>query len=490
MRKSKLELLREKKQKEMPRTEVDLRGLASLLLGGPPSQTQWEFICDDSRIKFLKGVAGGAKTSTIAAAGFLRALLQPGSKGFVSRHDYNDLMDTTAGRFNEMLNRLPRGVLLERDKAPPMKWWIRPVMDGEPSQITFMGLKDDIVGVEADWWVIDEVNEVPEARVHQVNARLRNLVGEKYGFMLAGAFNPPDKNHWLYEACTGMNPQDKKIREPWVKLYEPNARENEHNLPRGYYSDLALTMPEDQRQRFIEGVWGTTFEGKPVYREFSYGMHVRDLQYDPYQPLLRFHDFGHAHPYTCWAQFDDEGRLLVLLERMGDGIEIGPWIDTIKAQTVRSFPACRTVLDFGDPAAKQKKDTGSTLAELLKAGIILRYRVTRIDEGVRLIRMRLDKLVKGKPAIMFDRRGCPVLIQAMRGGYHLDDMGLKPVKDGVYDHPADAFRYGCVNVFHGAGEGIPVASLVDASDNIPDSVEYDPHEDVRNYAAMESMNDE
>jgi hypothetical protein len=169
--------------------------------------------------------------------------------------------------------------------------------------------------------------------------------------------------------------------------------------------------------------------------------------------------------------------MLVLYEQVGDQEEISPWIQRIKTVTAQRFPGARNILDFGDPAAKQKKDTGSTLAELNRAGIILRYRTTRIDEGVRLIRMRLEKLIKGKPAMMFDRRFTPMLIQAMRGGYHLDESGLKPVKDGIYDHSADGFRYGCVNVFHGPGEGVPMSSLIEYGDNIPDNVEYDSRSD-------------
>jgi hypothetical protein len=96
-----------------------------------------------------------------------------------------------------------------------------------------------------------------------------------------------------------MNAEDRRVSEPWVKLYEPGARENAVNLPESYYDDLAKTMPMDQRQRFIEGVWGTTFTGKPVYREFNYDIHCKDLQWlGPDVPLMRFHDFGYRRPYT------------------------------------------------------------------------------------------------------------------------------------------------------------------------------------------------
>jgi len=33
----------------------------------------------------------------------------------------------------------------------------------------------------------------------------------------------------------------------------------------------------------------------------------------------------------------------------------------------------------------------------------------------------------------------------LRGGYARDDHG-RPIKDGVFEHPADALRYGVINV--------------------------------------------
>lgn len=487
MRKSKLEVLRDKKRKEMKPVETDIDGLFKLMLNGEFNPTQREFIYSPNRIKAYMGPAGCAKTSTLAAAGLGRALFQPGSKGFVSRNDYNDLMDTTALRMQEMLLRLPKGILLDRDKSPPMKWWIRPIVEGDPSQITFVGLKDDIVGVEADWWIVDEANEVEEVRFHQINARLRNIVGKQYGFMMGLAFNPPVKHHWLYTACTGFNDADRKVSDPWMTLFKPQSKENIRNLPDGYYEALAKTMPEDQRQRFVEGEWGTTFEGKPVYREFNFGIHAKSLAFDPYLPLMRFWDFGYGHPYCGFAQFDECGRLLILREKFGTDVEIVPFIEQCKALTVQCFPGARNILDFGDPAAKQKKDTGSTLAELWRAGIQLRFRASRIDEGVRLLRMRMEKFIQGKPAFMIDKDNCTVLLAALRGGYHMDELGLKPEKDGYYDHSADALRYLAINVFHGPGEGVPIASLTDSGSNIPDSIEYDPSYDVSHRADPEDF---
>lgn len=460
MRKSAVERLREAKRKKQGPIQLTFEGLLLLLLDGDrePEQrvmlpTQRDFIYDPARIKAYKGPAGCAKTSTICAAGLMRALFQPGSKGLVSRYDYNDLMDTTKLRMEDMLARLPQGVLLDRDKSPPEKWWIRPIVgngdDDEVSEITFMGLKDNKGSYEFDWEIVDEADECDEAVIRLLNSRLRNRVkGQDLPYALMLAFNPPDKTHWLYPACTGFDHQERRVGEPWMKLFEPQPSENTRNLPKDYYEQLASGLTEDQKRRLVDGEWGGTFPGQPVYREFKYGFHTRDLstKYDPYSTLYRFWDFGYNNPACIFAQMDHEGRLLVLREKLAQKIEIGPFAELVKGETEKHFPGHRDIRDYGDPAVRQKKDTGSTLVELGKVGITMMYRLMSLDDSIRQVRMAFSKLIAGEPYIQIDPRHAPVLTAAMRGGYHLDKTGTKPVKDDYYDHAADAFRYGVINV--------------------------------------------
>jgi hypothetical protein len=498
VRKSFREKLAEAKREAATQTEVaGFDGVLRLLLGGEPRPTQYTFICDPTRIKGYKGPAGCAKTSTIVACGLLRALFSPGSKGLIARHDYNDLMDTTALRAEEMISRLPKGVLIDRDKSPPMKWWIRPIpredaggtLHDEPSQITFMGLKEALGSYEFDWAIVDEADEVVAARVHEINTRLRHTKGFKSPFMLAVAFNPPDKHHWLYEACTGRDYKDKKVAEPWIKLFNPVPNENAVNLPPNYYETLAKTLTEDMKQRLVDGEWGSTFTGAPVYRGFKYTTHVKDnIPFDKERPLLRGWDFGYYRPACVWAQMDSLGRLVALREYLGSQQDATEFARTCKKLTSEWFPDAVSVVDFGDPAVVQKKDTGSTLGILAKEGILMRYRPSKIEEGVNIIRRTLNLMIDGEPAMQFDRRGAALLIQAMRGGYHLeekvedggtDSKGLKPVKDGFFEHIADAWRYLCLNVMnmHGSYVESMLQSAAEAfTGGLPTDLSFDPTE--------------
>lgn len=476
MRKSNLEKYVEAKAKKSPTTELNsIDDLAKLLVDGdrPPDQrrlnpTQKAFIYAPDRLTAYKGPAGCAKTSTGCAKIFLRALLEPGTKYLIARHDYNDLMDTTALRMQEMLSRLPPGTLLGRDKTPPMKWYIRPiggahVTSDDPSQITFMGLKEALGSYEFNGAFVDEADEVEEARVHEINTRLRHK-GGNYNVSLA--FNPPDVNHWLYTACTGLDGQNRHVKPPFLKLFEPQPDENVANLPPDYYKYLTESLPEDMRQRLVDGLWGSSFPGAPVIRQFRRSLHVakEPLVFTSEGTLFRFWDFGYGHPACLWVQVSWNGRFRILRELLGKQQEAASFARRVKALTTEWFPTALRVMDYGDPAVKQKKDTGQTLAVIHNEGITIHYKNHSFDGSLQLLRRQFERLIEGEPAILIDKR-CTFLISGLSGGYHLKDDGTTPVKDGFYDHLIDALRYGVDNV---------IGAEVQHNANIPTSVAYDP----------------
>lgn len=462
--------------------------LVALILGGPPNPTQTEFINDYCELVEGKedsgweaaymGPVGCAKTSTMLAKAWLQLLWEPGCQILISRQNFNDLKDTTYKRMEEMLARLPPNTLIERSKSPPIKWTIQPIGDtGEFSSVTFMGLTDSLGSYEFHSAYIDEADEVDFHRFNEVRGRCR-LKG--HSRIVACAFNPPSEDHWLYTECTGLDIRGRKVRDPGLKLFVPQPRENEHNVRAGYYDDLRRRFPPDMVRRLVEGQWGSTFMGQAVYgSEFKRDWHVRETKFDDFLPLFRFWDFGYRYPVCLWAQATDDGGLNILREDMGQDIELRPFANKCKAITAREFPGARNVIDYGDPAAVQKKDTGSTLGHLHQEGITLRYIKSFIDDGLRAVRHLLSRTVRGAPAFTIDRR-CHISIRALEGGYHYPNDGegdpAKPVKDGYYDHPMDALRYGVVNVFGPIGTtnvGLSAAKI----GALPENISYDPSQD-------------
>lgn len=507
MRKTALEKIRDAKLQSSKPVEVGgMEGLYSILLNGPINPTQLELIqAKEEELAYL-GVVGAAKTSAICLLGWLLVLTEPGYRLLVARRDANDLKDTTYKRMEEMLGRLPKGTLIGRDKSIPIKWYIRPIGDtDEVSEITFMGLRERPSSYEFDGAIVDECDEVDESIFNEVRSRCR-LKGKTN--KIAVAFNPTDEDHWLYGECTGLDAKGNKIlrpdgtvKGPSMRVLVPQPGENKQNLREGYYDNLLSKMPADLAARLVKGEWGSSIKGKPVYGSvFKRRWHVPEqyLEYDPTQPLYCWHDFGYNNPFTHWAQPTEQGGVRILWEMNGlpGGEEIHQRVPRIKSETRTRFPNATQVIHVGDPAARQHKDTGSTLAVLLKNGIQLHYNVgIGIDAGIRAVRMLLSRTAgAGVPAVQIDKR-CSITIRMFEKGYRYPEETEhgdknKPKKDGTYDHPADDVRYGIVWMFGAldmrgdiiaggsANQGVVTPEEIRAANlsltGIPDNASYDP----------------
>ena len=428
--------------------------------------TQLAFWNDPSFAKSYGGPAGCAKTSTIVAECIVRAIMEPGSKMLVARNDYNDLKDTTKLRFEEMIARPPRGPVGDKSEEAPATVWLQPAKYGgtDPdmlSTITFMGLKGGLGSYEFTGAVIDEADECSENSIEEVKTRLRHKHGTRY---YAIAFNPPSKEHWLYRACTGKDAHDEVVATPKFSHHRPNPRENQRNLPADYYDNMA-NLPEDMRQRLRDGEWGSVFPGDPVIRQFSRKLHTGRLKYEG-GTLFRFWDFGFNRPYCCFAQVSKKGHIHVLREVLGFQQEGKAFVQEVLKMTAQHFPNAKFFTDYGDPAVAQKKDTGSMLKLLADAGVLMGYQRTPFDLSMRALRTRFETILEREPAIVIDDRAAPILVAALAGGYHLKPDGVTPAKDGYYDHPVDALRYGVWNLFG-------VASTSTSTTNtVPDNIAY------------------
>jgi hypothetical protein len=98
-----------------------------------------------------------------------------------------------------------------------------------------------------------------------------------------------------------------------------------------------------------------------------------------------------------------------------------------------------------DPAGSARNEhTGhSSVDTLRRAGYRVKFRSSRIVDGLELIRAAL-KPASGPPRLFIHPR-CKQLVKAMRCYHYSEDSGELPVKDGEHDHLVDALRYHMVN---------------------------------------------
>jgi len=460
MRKSQRELLVEAQKAKSTTIEVDgYDGLFELLLNGTANPSQHNLLYSKHEENALVGMVGTSKTSGLCALKWFEALTEPGKIVAICRRDYNKLMITTAKRMEEMLHRLPPGTLVDRDKSAPMRWWVNPIGGGAVSQFIFLGLHERPAGLECHSIAVDEADEVDRDILAETRTRAR-LKGFKRRVDLA--FNPTDEDHYLYTDCTGLNEKGEQVLGPdgkSARIYNPIYAvpgENDRNLYDGYYENMRKTLPPDLIRRLVEGKWGGAIKGTPVYgRVFQRDFHAKGmLTANPNAPIVRFHDFGYRHPFCIWAQVTPFGGLDVLWELKGENEEIHEWAPRVLAETRTRFPDAIKVTDWGDPAATQHKDTGSTLAVLNANGIALHFIPgVKIDTGIRTVRVLMSRQSGGTPAFRIDNR-CTFLIRMLEKGYRYPDEKERkgrrfdePLKDGIYDHAADALRYGIYGLF-------------------------------------------
>lgn len=480
------DLLLQAKHRQSIQLSLDYEGLLRRMLGRPgkpslgPTPSQRKFIESKVPFKAFKGMAGVAKTTAGVASLTLRALFQPNFQGFIGRKDYNDLLGTTAKRFFEMINNINPDLIIDRDKTPPMKVWINQPGGIGIAQIDFIGLKEYPGSYEWHRGFVDEADECDKSTIETLKTRLRApcdaIYEDDYGLDLA--FNPPDKNHWLYTACTGLNEAGKKVADPTFELFEPQYGENDINLPKGYTEERFKGLTYDELERLKYGNWGSSFPGEAVFKDhFHTQTHTRDdLEWDPFMPIIHMLDFGFRHPCCIWAQLDEEMRLRILRSHLGENEEAKDFILKVKGMTNLHYPNARGKLYIGDPAAKQKKDTGSTLQVLNEQGVDLMYlEGMSIEEGLRRIRYILQMAPKGIPQLLVSKKHAAQVVRMFQGGYHKHPTTHKPVKDGTYDHIADALRYGVTNLYDADGRpfGLPTTEETDwggNSGNIPDAL--------------------
>lgn len=437
---------------EVPPRTVTLEDLTVILCGGKELlPTQRKFIFSPGQVKAYLGVLGCAKTTTGCVAGVLLSLCYPGNLGLVGRKVEEDLHDTTEGTFREVVARLPEGAVLDWKPSERRLVLASAVKGGKPSTVLFRPLFDPskLGSLDLGWFFVDEASEIDERIVHTLVGRLRRRDVQYRTGMLAS--NPPSMSHWLHRLFV------EKVPENW-KLFRAGARENSHNLPERYYEDLAAFYPPDFRKRLIDGEWGSTVAGQPVYGDFRESMHVAEVQANPYLTMFRGWDFGYRRPACVWSQLDSLGNLNVLAEELGRDEDLRAFARRVLMRSQLMFPGVDQWEDYCDPAGAQHSDKGqSSVQMLIECGIQPRYRVTKIEEGLTLMRGLISRIQNGRPALQVHPR-CKVLVEGFLGGYHYPPeregktSAESPWKDGYYDHLQDALRYVIVNIGRLVGE--------------------------------------
>jgi len=184
-----------------------------------------------------------------------------------------------------------------------------------------------------------------------------------------------------------------------------------------------------------------------VYPEFQRRTHVleRDWVVRPELPVYRAVDFGFYHPVLLYFQTTPDDRIVLFDEWIGERATIQDLIAAVgRKDAAHGLTERRVEWTACDPAGHSPGESGVSPIERLKAaGIKVRARASRIEEGVDLVRESLRER-EGVPGFQVSPRAARC--RADFQGYRLKEDGSGPEKDNVHDHTMDAVRYFVINL--------------------------------------------
>jgi hypothetical protein len=213
------------------------------------------------------------------------------------------------------------------------------------------------------------------------------------------------------------------------------------------------------KAEYATDVWNREFElqavghagNYPVFGDYKKHIHEsKTLGYDSKVKLIvRGWDFGKVHPCVEFLQIN--GLLKNFIgEVYGTNIFLPQFTAEVIAYSKVHFPGAQFV-DWVDATGKNERDNGLPSIQVLRNyGLEPRWRMQDIEEGIGYIQHELITFSQGRPQIMINPEKCPNLVASWRNGYKRDKHG-KPIKDGTFDHAADAARYAVSGVVTGTG---------------------------------------
>ena len=435
-----------------------------------PPPTGERFMKSDKKMRVLMGPVGSGKSVTCSFEIVRRAAMQEPdrntgkrrSRAAIVRETARQLQDTTIKTF---LDWFPPGVCGRYMRTT--KTYYFEVGDVE-CEIMFRALDDaddvaNLNSLELTFAWFNECRDIHPDIVDAMSKRIGRFPSSKDGgptwFGMWGDTNPPTMDTWWYYQMEGLDPKDgvSPNNNGWDVFKQPSGRsvyaENIENLPEGYYDTQGRS--EDYIRVFIDGEYGLSSNGQPVYQYFRPDYHMATQTLKPFlngvRPLIVGVDLG-LTPAAVLGQQDPRGRALVLDELVSFDMGIQRFVRTMLKPLLYERFSGAPVLIVVDPAGVQRAQTDERSAvDIIKAeGLrVIPAKTNKVSARINAVDDYLMRQVDGDPAFLLDPR-CTRLKAAMMGGYRFDKNG--GIDKNKHSHVAEALQYLMLHIAS-AGEG-------------------------------------
>jgi hypothetical protein len=432
------------------------------------------FIQSDKFANFIVGPVGSTKTTaSIMKIAFEAKRIAAGKDGVrrsriaVVRNTRQMLYDTTIPDFLKWFPDGVAGTFMKTDSKFLLKF------DDVECEVLFRGLDDAndvrrLLSLQLTFGMMDEFREIHPDVYNALTGRLgrypdktMNGVGAcddsgKQIHKVWGATNPPDADTF-WEELLSQPPANVHV------TIQPSGRSPEadwtQHLPDGYYDNLCEGKDEAWVSVYVDGNFGESLSGKPVFRSFSYDTHVAKEPTKVLQAtnVLIGVDAG-LSPAAVIGQVDYTGRVILHDAIISDGMGALRFIrEKLKPLLTNKYANAKVTIII-DPAAFQRAQTDERcVADMFKnEGFHVKAAKTNvISARLAAVEQYLTRIVDGKAAMLFNPEGAGPLIQAMRGKYRYrvstkGEVDDKPEKSHPWSDVADALQYLCLHADNGA----------------------------------------
>ena len=462
-----------------------------------PGPVASKFMRDrESSVRFIMGPIGSGKTNMLFADGLAQAMAMPVCKDGIRRFrdiwlrsKYNDLWATTIPTWNDkwfaraagdwhgsegraathkLRWRQQDGVMLEYEL------WFRALQDISVEEalrgleFTRLNMNEaDLLHSDVLTYAIGRVKQkrYPSVDLLPDSAIMINAEGEREGNYyvgITGDLNPPDVDGWIYEHFEESPPAGH------VLYKQPSGRgpdgENRAAISRLQYEQLAadnIKKPWWVR-RFVDGKFGYSRDGDPVYPEFDEQRHMasHDLKPLPDIGLRLAFDQGVRGPAMIVSQITSIGQYRLLDEYVPE-TRMGPtqFAKQCSALLMTRYRGWQIIAATCDPAGFTGSDKefgdlawAETVAERMKLPI-LPAPTNELNPRLDGVRQLLTYFPDGQPALLVSRR-CKIVRKGFMSHYRFKTKGEgaqktvdpKPEKN-LWSNPHDAVQYDVLDAF-------------------------------------------
>ena len=289
-------------------------------------------------------------------------------------------------------------------------------------------------GIKANFIWLDEVFQMDEQIFLEAMARVSDSSGNIWCTGSLGTQYKNPKNHWCFKYFKEKPLDGSEVFE-WTTAQNPY-------FPKLELERLKDTLDPRTFRQMFELDWDVSGDAL-VYDDFSQINEGKGL-YNPKLPVTVSIDWGWTHPMAAiFFQHDPvTGRINAIDEIVQSKLNI----DTLYRHiTSKPYVINSWVCDIA--GNQEREQTGrSNIAWFREKGIEFKYRSTRIQYGLQIVRAFI-KNAKGVSRFFVDSVTCPKLLDNIKNYSYPQKDGTitdeNPVKEN--DDAVDALRYYFVN---------------------------------------------